>query len=135
MSNLPNNVKQIIKAYHSLSDEEKQLARVGFDMSDEFSSIVATENTSPTEPGMMEPPDVRSRKWAFCEAIDLNGQNLKRYSNAGACWRAEIEDSKSYEGWENKDMLDSFRHQGWDIVFGDANHKEKGMRVIRPKKS
>jgi|GEM_PF-5407526 len=78
-----------------------------------------------------------ARHWAFCEAVNRDGTNLISYSNSVECWRTEIGDPKTtgYTGWQNRDATDSFRHKGWGVAFGDANAKEKGMRVIRPPKT
>lgn len=90
---------------------------------------------------LTSPPSTIRRKsdryWAFCEAIDLDGGNLKRYPSSTECWREEtgLALKEGYTGKQNRDAVDSFRNQGWGVVFGEREHKEKGMRVIRPPKS
>lgn len=77
------------------------------------------------------------RRWAFCEAIDSDGCNLKRYPSSTECWRIEtgLPLDQGYQGKQNRDAVDSFIHQGWRKAFGDREHKERGMRVIRPSKT
>lgn len=79
----------------------------------------------------------RPRYWAFCEAVDSDGGNLERYCSAAECWRQEtgLTLDDGFKGLQNRDAVDSFRHQGWGAVFGDREHREKGMRVIRPPKA
>jgi len=50
--------------------------------------------------------------WAFCEAVDLDGGNLKRYSSSTKCWLEEtgLALEKGYKGQQNRDAVDSFRN-------------------------
>lgn len=129
---------ELIDAYSNLSIADRTL----------FKRMIDTINNGQVKPAKLtdkqeseEAPTITHRHfhryWAFCEAVDWGGSNLKRYQNSVACWKAEIGDPKTtgYTGWENKNALDSFKHKGWGIAFGDPNHKEKGMRVVRPKKA
>jgi hypothetical protein len=72
--------------------------------------------------------------WKFCEAVNSDGANLIRYKSSTACWREEIgnPETTGYTGKQNRSAIDSFVNAGWGIAFGDPNHKNLGMRVIRP---
>lgn len=137
MSGLGDNVRQIIEAYRALSKENRAMAKIGFEIVDAVENPSAPILPVADQPAFHRTSPKRSGSWnwGYCEAIDANGQNLKPYPNAVACWRAEIGDPKTtgFTGRGNANALESFRNAGWTVASGDPNHKELGMRVIRPR--
>ena len=108
--------------------------------SGQLNSEVPAEELITRLPPTSPPSTIRRkspRHWAFCEAVDSDGHNLKRYDSSTECWRKEtgLPLNKGYQGKQNRDAVDSFRHQGWRVAFGDREHRERGMRVIRPSKT
>ena len=137
-------VKQLLDKLDEIAEDERGMAVQYLMLSrDEQVMVWQFVNALSDATGLppTPPPSTIRRKperyWAFCEAVDSDGGNLKRYRHSTECWREEtgLPLKEGYNGLQNRDAVDSFRNQGWGVVFGDREHREKGMRVIRPPKS